>query len=99
MHSTTTRSIIGKAEDGQKLINCRPDDLFERVQWQLEWKINRGNCSFPVDNCNMVLILSCIPKPEFAMKMDNVWVSIGFTLYSGDPSNGTVIHDVPSNGV
>jgi speckle-type POZ protein len=31
--------------------------------------------------------------------MGNVWVSIGFTLYSGDPSNGTVIHDVPSNGV
>ena len=47
----------------------------------------------------MVLILCCIPKPEFATKMGDVWVSVGLTLYSGDPSNGTVIHDVPANRV
>ena len=31
--------------------------------------------------------------------MSDVWVAIGFTLYSGDPSDGTVIHDVSSNSV
>lgn len=71
------------------------------MQWQLEWKIYRAKSNTPIDNCNMVLILGCIPKPEFATKMGDVWVSIGLTLYSGDPmaSNSMVIHDVPFNRV
>lgn len=72
------------------------DDLFEHVQWQLEWKINRTSFTIPTDNCNVVLILSCIPKPEFA---DDIWVTIGFTLYSGEPSDGNIIHDVSSSSV
>ena len=85
------------------------NDLLECVQWQLEWKsntmVNRslgqqaGLGALQPNNCNVMLILSCIPKPEFAAKMDDVWVTIGFTLYSGDPSDGSIIHDVSSSTV
>ena len=65
----------------------------------MEWKLNRAGRNHPADNCNVVLILSCVPKPEFATRMGDVWVTIGFTLYSGEPSDGIVIHEVSSKSV
>ena len=74
-------------------------DLFECVQWQLEWStykqaVLQGN---PLTNYNIALILRCIPKPEFTDKLDDVWVTIGLILYSDEPNDRNVIHDVPSN--
>ena len=75
------------------------NDLLEHVQWQLEWKFNMQPHNVPKENRNISLILKCIPKPEYTSKMGDVWVTIGFTLYSGEPSNGNVIREVPSSSV
>ena len=78
------------------------NDLFEHVHWHLEWKFNQQTHKrnhVPEEDKYISLILKCLPKPEFINKVDDIWVSIGFTLYSGDPSDNNVIHDVPLSSV
>lgn len=76
------------------------NDLFEYVYWCLEWKFNQQSLCIPqLENRCISLILKCIPKPEFINKVDDVWVTIGFTLYSGEPSDSNIIHHVSSSRV
>lgn len=100
--------IVEKVIPGENLprsdssANHGTNDLFESVHWHLEWKYNlqlSGLYNIPPEDKCISLILRCLPKPEFTNKVDDVWVTIGFTLYSGDPSDNNVIHDVPSSSV
>ena len=92
-------SVIGKTLadyqlPGADTIENTSNDL-TYLQWQLEWKVtNRGHAKSMVS-----LVLKCIPKPEFMDKQGDVWINVGLTVYSGDPSDGEVIASVPSNSV
>ena len=109
-YSATTGKIIEKASmPDQRLCSATTTtsvnnsiDLLESVQWQLEWSTYRQSMFQGMTssaNNNISLILQCIPKPEFTNEMGDVWVTIGLTLYSGEPDNGEVIYDVPSDKV
>lgn len=50
-------------------------------------------------NYNISLILRCIPTPEFADKISDIWVAIGLTLYSGEPDDGKIVYEVPLSKV
>ena len=95
-HSVAGGSVIGKTFADHQLpgTGATSSDL-TYLQWHLEWKItNRGHT-----NSMVSLVLKCIPKPEFMDKQGDVWINVGLTVYSGEPSDGEVIASVPSNSV
>ena len=48
---------------------------------------------------NISLILQCIPKAEVTDEAGDIWVTIGLTIYSGEPNEGEIVYDTPSNKI
>ena len=45
----------------------------------------------------VTLVLKYTIKPEFIDQLSDVWLSVGFTVYSGTPEGGVVVVNVPSS--
>ena len=85
---------------GTAIVTSR--DPFDYVQWELEWN-TKGQpvpvAAISLVNYNISLILRCIPMPEFADKVCDMWLAIGLILYSGEPDDGKVVYEVPLSKV
>ena len=60
--------------------------------WELEWE------TIVIKSKSLAsLVLKYTIKPEFIDKLSDVWLSVGFTVYSGTPEGGVVVVNVPSS--
>ena len=60
--------------------------------WELEWKT-----IVTKPKSLVTLVLKYTIKPEFIDKLSEVWLSVGFIVYSGTPEGGVVVVNVPSS--
>lgn len=76
-----------------EIFTVEPDaESLNHLQWHLKW--GRGNDQ----RSSVLLMLQCVPVPDFANKLDSVKILVGLNLFSSDESmeNESLVACIPA---